>query len=64
MRTLLSSLYQLRLGVRLSHLSYILTLELNFTSRVPSVLDLAHLNSHNFFDPRLVVITITSHLHT
>ena len=63
MRTLLSSLCQLRLGVRLSHLSYILTLELNFTSRAPSALDLAHPYSHNHLNPRPVIITITSHLH-
>jgi len=64
MGTLLSSPCQLRLGVGLSHLGYILTLELYFTSRTLSTLDLAHLNSYNFFNPRLVVSIITSHLHT
>ena len=39
------------------------TLELDFTSRVPSALDLAHLNSHNLFNPQPVVITITTHLY-
>ena len=64
MRTLLSSPCQLRLGVGLSHLGYILILELDFISRAPSTLDLVHLNSHNFFNPRPVVIIITSYFYT
>ena len=64
MRTLLSSSCQLRLGVELSHLGYILILELNITSRALSTLDLAHLNSYNFINPQLVVSMITSYLHT
>jgi len=48
MGTLLSSPCQLRLGVGLSYLSYILTLELDFISRALFVLDLAHLNFYNF----------------
>ena len=48
MKTLLSSSCQLGLRVELSHLGYILILELDFTSRAPSALDLVHLNSHKF----------------
>jgi len=54
-------LTQIRSRIKYSLLSFIL--ELNFTTQVLFVLDLAYSYSYNLIDSQLVVTIITSYLH-